>query len=108
MIRNTIFVLVFSLLGLSACVQMPTHTSSTVDNRPQLSFIAASEQANLSEYTIWIDGLESGKASDFKVDEAALRVLPGSHLIELKKGDNVVLEETIYVGDGVTKKMVVY
>ncbi|GDY28224.1 MULTISPECIES: hypothetical protein [unclassified Agarivorans] len=107
MIRNTLIVLLLSLVGLSACVQMPTSTSTTIDNRPQLSFIAASEQINLSDYSVWVDGLESGLASDYQAEKAALRVLSGTHQIELKKAGEIIQKETIYLGDGVTKHMVV-
>ncbi|BEU04323.1 hypothetical protein OAG1_31230 [Agarivorans sp. OAG1] len=107
MMKATVFVLLFSFLGLAGCVQMPTTTSTTVDNRPQLSFIAASDNVVLSEYKVWVDGLESGLASDYKADSAALRLLPGSHVIELKRNEEVILKEKIYLGDGVTKQVVV-
>lgn len=90
----------------TGCVQMPTSESKTVDNRPQLTFKNITNSP-LDDYSIFIDGLDNGSMAPFKNGKKALRVLSGTHLIEIYKGKKLISSQKIYVGDGVTKEVIV-
>jgi hypothetical protein len=44
---------------------------------------------------------------DFLDGRGSLRVLPGSHIVRVVSGAEVLLDERVYVGDGVTRPFVV-
>ncbi|MGE5864607.1 MAG: hypothetical protein ACM32J_05870 [Rhizobacter sp.] len=93
-----------ALCGLTACA-LPTESASVVDMRPQVTFKV--ESTALDEARVLIDGLDSGRLGDFKVGQAALRVLPGNHVVKVQMGDRVVHEERVYLGDGVSRTLLV-
>lgn len=86
------------------CVQYPTERQSVVDQRPQISFRYSIEDAiRLSNARVLVDGLDSGRVSDFSDGTGALRVLPGTHTIRVVNGETVILDERVYLGDGVAR-----
>ena len=90
--------------GLTACA-MPTESASVVDLRPQVTFKI--DAAGLDDARVLVDGLDSGRLGDFKAGQAALRVLPGNHVVKVMAGERVVHEERLYVGDGVSRTVLV-
>ena len=92
-------------LFLGGCVQMPTEKQSISDMRPQISFKAEGARAQGSR--ILVDGLDMGMVSDFIEGKAAVRVLPGTHIISVTSGGSVLLEEKVYLGDGVSRTFIV-
>jgi hypothetical protein len=92
-------------LFFGGCVQMPTEKQGISDMRPQISFKAAGERAQGSR--ILVDGLDMGMVSDFIEGKAAVRVLPGTHIVSVTSGGSVLLEEKVYLGDGVTRTFIV-
>jgi hypothetical protein len=90
--------------GLAACA-LPTESASVVDLRPQLSFKV--ENAALDDARVLVDGLDSGRLGDVKVGQAALRVLPGNHVVKVQLQGRVVHEERVYLGDGVSRTLLV-
>ena len=101
--------MLLSILALAslftACVQMPTETASTVDMRPQISFRVDGDAASMH---VLVDGLEMGLVSNYldggaKGGGHVLRVLSGTHILKVMVGDSVIHEEKLYVGDGVSK-----
>ncbi len=88
----------------SGCVQMPTTTSSTVDNRPQITF-KTSERSDLEGLRVIVDGLDNGPIAPFTNSSKALRILSGTHIIEIVDGDKVISSQKIYLSDGVTKEV---
>jgi hypothetical protein len=95
--------LVFS--GLSACVQMPTEKSGVSDLRPQISFRVVDE--GLSGARVTVDGIDIGSVSDYPADTAALRILPGNHRIVVSTESAILLDEKVYIGDGVNRVFLV-
>lgn len=97
-------VLIGSLLS-GGCTQMPTEKQNISDMRPQISFKAEGDRALGSR--ILVDGLDMGMVSDFIDGKAAVRVLPGTHIVSVTLGSSVLLEEKVYLGDGVNRTFIV-
>ena len=96
---------VFCLLLLSACVQMPTEKSGVVDTRPQLSFRLSNE--GLQAARVLVDGLDLGALGDYQEGIATVRVLPGTHRVQVVLGGQVRFDQKIYVGDGVQRNFLI-
>jgi hypothetical protein len=92
-------------LFFGGCVQMPTEKQGISDMRPQISFKAEGARAQGSH--ILVDGLEVGMVSDFLEGKAAVRVLAGTHIVSVTSGGSVLLEEKVYLGDGVSRTFIV-
>jgi hypothetical protein len=93
-----------TVTGLAACA-LPTESASVVDLRPQVTFKVGDNA--LDDARVLIDGLDSGRLGDLKVGRAALRVLPGNHVVKVQMGSRVVHEERVYVGDGVSRTLLI-
>jgi hypothetical protein len=87
------------------CVQMPTEKQGISDMRPQISFKATDERVRGAG--ILIDGLSMGIVGSYLDGVAALRILSGSHVLAVVVGNQVILEEKFYVGDGVSRTFIV-
>ncbi len=100
--------LVLAFVGafLTACIQMPTEKQGVTDLRSQLSFKIPDEEMRAAR--VLIDGLDMGAVGDYAEGAAALRILSGTHLIRVvdSTGRSIV-EEKIYVGDGVNRTILV-
>lgn len=96
--------LIGSLLS-GGCTQMPTEKQSISDMRPQISFKVEGGRAQNSR--VLVDGLDIGMVSDFIDGKAAVRVLPGTHMVSVTSGGSVLLEEKVYLGDGVSRSFIV-
>lgn len=92
------------VLFLSGCTQMPTEKQGISDLRPQISFQAPDERVRNARVTI--DGLDMGVVGSYVEGIAALRILPGTHLITVDIGGQVILHEKFYIGDGVSRSFV--
>lgn len=86
---------------LGGCVQMPTETQSVVDQRPQISFQLAHEGQQAAR--VLVDRLDMGAVGDYVAGKGALRVLPGTHLVEVHLGSQPLLSERAYLADGVSR-----
>lgn len=93
-----------TLLAASAgCVQMPTERQSVVDQRPQISFRVSGDQARVNGARVLVDELDMGTVGDFIDGKGSLRVLPGTHVVKVQSGGDVLLVEQAYLGDGVSR-----
>lgn len=93
-----IFILLMGLM-LAGCVQSPTRSTDVVDDRPGLSFQLASMAA--SAYEVKINGVTYGPVSQYLAGENRLRLVNGSHRIELiNHSGKVVFNEKVYLGAG--------
>lgn len=88
---------------LSACTQMPTERQGVTDLRPQLSFKITDE--TLRAARVLVDGLDMGAVGDYGEGVAALRILPGVHVIRVVLHGRTVIEEKLYVADGVNRTL---
>jgi hypothetical protein len=89
-----------ALAALAACVSYPTEKQGVVDQRPQISLRVAPGAASAR---VLVDGLDMGRAGDFAEGKAALRVLPGTHQLTVREGQQVYVSEKFYVADGVSR-----
>ena len=94
-----------SIFFVSGCTQLPTEKQKISDMRPQVSFKADNSYA--SDARVIIDGLDMGIVSEFIEDKASIRILSGTHTIKVTSGSDVLLEEKIYLGDGVNRSFIV-
>jgi len=92
-------------VAVSGCVQLPTEKHAIVDSRPSLMFRA--EGARAADGRVFVDNLEMGKVNEYVEGKGALRVLPGTHLVRVLSGADVLLEEKVYLGDGVSRSLIV-
>ena len=99
-------IMVFGAITMSACTQMPTETSGIADLRPQISFRTGEGVEQSSR--VLVDGLDMGSVGDFLDGKAALRVLPGTHHVAVQVvGRGTVVDEKVYLGDGVSRSFLV-
>lgn len=99
--RTRIFVGLLAMSILGGCVQMPTETQSVVDQRPQIAFQIAHEDQRAAR--VLVDRLDMGAVGDYAAGKGALRVLPGTHLVEVTLGSQQLLNERVYLADGVSR-----
>jgi hypothetical protein len=90
-------------LVLASCVQYPTESRSVVDQRPQIMFRLAEGVRPAPMARVIVDGLDAGPLSRFVDSGSALRVTPGTHTIRVSEDARVLLEERVYLGDGVSR-----
>jgi hypothetical protein len=85
----------------TACTQVPTEKQGISDIRPQISFKAANEQVKAA--TVLVDGLPMGSVGNYIEGVAALRIVAGTHVLNVVLGNQVLLEQKFYLGDGVNR-----
>lgn len=101
-----ILILVVGMM-LVGCVQSPTRSTDVVDDRPGLSFHLTSPA--VSDYTVKINGVTYGPVSQYLAGENRLRVLNGSHTVEiLSHGGKVIFSERVYLGAGSNRTLRVH
>ena len=93
--------------SLVGCVQYPTERQAVIDLRPQISFRFDPADVRLSEARVQVNGLDSGRLGDFIDGKGSLRVLSGSHFVRVVSGGTVLLDERVYLGDGVARPFIV-
>ena len=104
MSRLVAFLAVFcSTLILSGCVTTPTEMAGVKDDRPYIMFDGASNND-----MIVLDGMMMGKAVDYIRGKSALRIEPGTHVIEIRRGDKILLEQKFYISRGSSKSFKVH
>ena len=96
---------VLAVLLVFDCSQIPTEKQSAVDMRPQISFKIVNE--NVRGARVLVDGLDMGAVDEYQENQAALKVLPGKHVVSIVQRDQLVYEESIYVGHGISRAIVV-
>jgi len=92
-------------LLLSACaINDPVSAQSVVDDRPLLTFFVKGYEAD--QLQLFIDTLDYGPVSQYlnmtDSSEAALRIIPGKHLIVVSTGLQTIYERDLYLGESST------
>ena len=95
--------LCMAVLLVGCAVKGPVNSASTVDDRPRISFDIKSYDPE--DLELFIDNVSYGSAERYLYHndagaEAALRILPGNHKIELRMDRNIVFEKTGYFAEG--------
>jgi hypothetical protein len=99
------FILIIGFSFILGCTQFPTEKQSVSDMRPSLSFKVMND--SLLSARILVDGLDMGSIEEFKENKASLRVLSGPHLIRVELNGNALVNEKIYLNDGVNKTLLI-
>lgn len=82
-------------LALTACnIHNPYTTVRSLDERPGISLSGAPAGA-----VLFVDGLDMGPAKAYS-GHKALRLEPGSHLIELRQGGTVLFSQRVFIESG--------
>ena len=94
----------------SGCVDMPVQQTQMVDDRPRLTFEASSLGRQVDNYELVIDSVSYGSLGQYLVNENALRIIDGSHQIEVRSGGKTVFSQSVFLGENVTRvvKVTVY
>ncbi len=102
-------VLAAALFGLSGgcAIQFPTEKHSVADLRPAITFKTEARDPATLDARVTVDGLDAGRLGDFIEGQGALRVLSGNHVVQVIKGGAAVLNERVYLGDGVTRAFLI-
>lgn len=83
----------------TGCVQMPTEKQSISDLRPSISF--RTESQTLYKARVLVDGKDMGRVGDFVEGVSVLRILPGTHNLQVLSGQSILMDQRIYLADGV-------
>lgn len=88
-------------LGIApvACIQPPTSSASVSDLRPGISF----NTTTAGDAVVFVDGQRVGVVNDFLSGHGVLRVVSGTHQVQVVRGDATLLDERVYLGDGVNR-----
>lgn len=97
--------LAVAMTVVAGCVQMPTEKQGIADMRPSISFRTLAPAS--ADARVLVDEVEAGRVGDYLEGKAALRLLPGTHLLRVVRGDEVLLNEKVYLGDGVNRVFIV-
>lgn len=93
--------------NLLGCVQLPTEKQSVSDIRPQISFRLAEGIVDAASLRVFVDGLDMGQVTTYLEGKQSLRILPGQHVIRVEQDRRIVLEERIYIGEGVSRTLII-
>ena len=109
LVRNFLLATIFSstAIHIAGCVQYPTERQNVVDLRPQISFKVDMNDSRMTEARVFVDGLESGRLGDFLDGRGSLRLIHGSHTVLVINGNEILLNERTYLGDGISKPFIV-
>jgi hypothetical protein len=105
--RTLLAAVAISCAILSGCTQFPTENRQAIDLRPQLSFVVTDPGIDPESVEVFVNGLSAGPASAYMAKQNALRVISGSHRITARRGGKVIFEERLYLGDGMTRQVVI-
>ncbi len=86
------------LVMLTACTQSPTKNTQVVDDRPGLAFDMASPHAE--SYELMVDGISYGRVGQYLSGENRLRLVDGTHVVELVRDGQILFSKKIYLGAG--------
>ena len=93
------------VLGIYGCTQMPTEKQGVSDMRPQISFKVTDTQQHAAR--VLVDGLDMGSLGAYLEGLAALRIISGTHQVRVVLGNQVLLDEKFYAGDGVNRTFLI-
>jgi hypothetical protein len=88
-------------LLLLACSN-PVTVVRAVDDRPRILVQGAPQGADL-----FIDGKPLGQAVSYSGNPGVLLVEPGTHLVEVKNGQKILLSQKLFLGGGEQRTVVV-
>ena len=109
---STVCIAFGALMTVAGCgLLLPVYQTSTsnVDQQKAEGYIRFVNAT--SEHEIFIDGtsIGSGEAYDSGATgtQGVLAVSPGTHLVEIKRGSQVLYQRKVFLGTGVTKSITI-
>ena len=92
--------------ALAGCAQVPAAKPGS-DQRPQISFRFAADDARMQDARVVVDGADAGRLGDFADGRGALKVERGVRIIKVVTSAGVALDVRTHLGDGVTRPFTV-
>lgn len=101
------FIIILMGCGLFAPIAGPVYESSTsnVDQGKSEGYIRFVNAT--SEHEIFIDGTSIGSGEAYDSTQGILVVSPGTHLVEVMKGSQVLYQRKVFLGTGVTRSVTI-
>lgn len=90
-----LLVLFLCTMVLVGCTKQPTEFTSVVDDSPTASF----NVPDSSDLTLWVDGISYGKLALYEYPSRALKLIPGQHVIEVRRDQQVIFKEKHYFSE---------
>lgn len=81
------------LLGVGC--QEPRTSTSIPESRPRIMIQQAPQGS-----VVFVDGKEVGQAKDYNGEPGVLLLEAGTHLVEVRLGDQVLISQRIFLGGG--------
>lgn len=95
----------FTAFFLVACAQAPSQMTTTVDDRPRISF-ELPEGTSASGYSVTIDGIDYGDMSQYLAgtrSASAVRVVTGRHIVEVWYNGRQHSRQEVFLSEGTTR-----
>lgn len=93
-----LIMLAASVLLLSACIHQPYSTTSEVDDRPTLSFAWEDSSTSPQDAWVYLNDRRMGSVYDYLYPERRVRVLDGTHEIEVRVDGEVIYADSRTLG----------
>lgn len=98
-----------TVAAVAGCIQMPTERRDAVDLRGQLALRLQDPNTQVAAWRVFVDDIDMGFLSDYVTPSAdrQLRLLPGNHVLRIETPAGPVVNERIFIGDGMTRTFTV-
>lgn len=83
------------VLFLGVGCQEPRTSTSVPESRPRI-LIQQAPQGSV----VFVDGKEVGQAKDYNGNPGVLLMEAGTHLVEVRLGDQVLISQRVFLGGG--------
>ncbi len=94
--------------SLTACVSSRPVETKHAGGEQSLLFFSVNEATPLSGGTgVYVDNLYMGKAIEISRSKEGLVVLPGTHIVEIRDGNDVLKSQKVFVSDGTSKTITI-
>ena len=90
-----------ALIGLASCTY-PYENVNVTDERPSIAFKSAP-----SGSTVYVDGVEMGSAGAYNGRDRVLRIEPGTHVVQIRRGSEIIWSQTVFMGARATKTFLI-
>jgi len=87
---------------LLLCCADPVTVTRAVDDRPRILLQGAPKGA-----VLFLDGRSMGSAEAYAGDPGVLRVEPGTHVLEVRLGETLLMSQKVFLGGGEQRTLVV-
>lgn len=87
---------------LLLCCADPVTVTRAVDDRPRILLQGAPEGA-----VLFLDGRSMGSAAAYAGSPGVLQVEPGTHLLEVRLGETLLMSQKVFLGGGEQRTLVV-